>query len=372
MTGLLIMIVCCTVFSLISQKRSESIRGHRSSSRERIFFTIILCYTIVFSGLRVSYNDTYAYIQGFNSALEFPEVLSHFDWNLGSNPGFRIFVSIIRTFTDNSNLYLMICSAITLGITLWFVRKYTKSFVLALFLFFMMGYYTFTMAAVKQTLTTALALIAVDKLIKNKKLSFVFILLIGATFHPYCLMYFCIPLLLKQVPWKKGTWILIICVSGISYAFNFLPEALVNITEYFGESYGQEMFVGEGINAFRVMVYFTPVAISFIWRKILFINSTQKENLFVNCTIVCAMIMFIGLFGNANTFARLAMYFEPMIYIALPWMLYKLKARMAGFVIGTGCYTAFPLYFCYQMVIASTFDQAFSSISLWQFFESFF
>lgn len=372
MTALVIMIFFCTAFAAFSQRREMSLKRYKKESRERIFFSMLTCYMIVFAGLRVYYNDTYAYLKGFASIPKFPEVLFDIDWSVGENPGFRIFSAIIKTFTDNQHVFLMICSSIVLYTNLWFIRKYTKNFALSVFLFFMMGYYAFTMAAIKQTLATAFALIALDRLIQGKKGSYVLFVLLGVTFHPYTFMYFVAPLLLKQVPWQKGTWFMIVAVIAVSYSFNFLPGVLLDITDVLGEEYNADMFVGEGINVFRVMVYFVPVVISFLWRKTLFSSSSKVDHLFANCTIVCAMIMFIGLFGNANTFARLAMYFEPPIYIAFPWMLYKLKGRMAGMVLSTGCYVAFPLYFYYQMVITSMFDEAFVSISLWQFFNSLF
>lgn len=372
MTALVIMIFFCTAFAAFSQRREMSLKRHKKESRERIFFSMLTCYMIVFAGLRVYYNDTYAYLKGFASSPKFPEVLSDMDWKISSHPGFKIFIALIKTATDNPNVYLMICSAITLSINIWFIRKYSKNFMLSIFLYFTLGYYTFTLAAIKQTLATAFALIAFDKLLQKKKLSYVLFILLGLTFHPYCFMYFLAPLLMKQTPWKKGTWLLIVLVLSVSYSFNFLQRVLIDATSLIGEGFDANTFVGEGINIFRVLVYFVPVIISFLWKNNLFETSTKADNLFMNCTIVCALIMFIGLFGNANMFARMAMYFEPFIYIALPWMLYKLKGKMAGLVLTAGCYTAFPMYFYYQMVITSQFDQVFKSISLGQFLNSLF
>ena len=372
MVKLVIMIVCCTFFAVISQRRDESLHRKKYTDREQFFFSIMALYMIFFAGLRTSFNDTTFYLSGFTSSHSFPNVLANLDWRIGMNPGYKIYVAIIRSFTSNQHIFLLLTSGFILYTDLWFIRKYTKNFGFSIFLFFLLGYYAFTMAAIKQTMATALALIAIDRLVHGKKLLFVLLVLLGMTFHPYVFLYLLTPLLLRQVPWKKGTWVLILATIAVSYSFNLMVGTILDITDVMGEGYSEEVFVGEGINFFRVMVYFVPVVISFLWRRELFEDSSKTDNLFVNYSIICSMVMFIGLLGNANMFARMAMYFEPPIYIALPWMLHKLKGRQSGMFLTFGAYASFPIYFYYQMVVTTYFDAAFYSITLGDFFNSLF
>lgn len=370
MSGLIILMVTCTVFAMISQRIKNSTSSVRRPNFHRFFVFFITIYLFIFAGLRIGYNDTAIYIKSFLNSPSFPAILSDFNWDLGNNPGFKIFTSITRTFTDNPNTYLMITSAFVLIVNIWFMHKYTNHFGFSIFLFFMLGYYLFILAAIKQTIATAFSLIAIDRMIRGKKVSFVVLILLGCLFHPYCLMHLCAPVLLKQVPWKKGTWFLIAVVLLISYFFNILVRTILDVTDILGEEYSEGDFVGEGINIFRVLVYFVPVAISLVYRKLLFSDSTPEENYFINCSIMCAMIMFIGLFGNANMFARLAIYFEPPIYIAFPWMLNRLKRRVEGYILSFGAYTAFPFYFYYMTVVNKSFNDAFMSRSFLDYLRS--
>ena len=372
MSGLIILIICCCICAAISQRRSNDMRIRTFKAQEQLFFTILVCYMIVFAGLRTHFNDTFIYIKGFESCKKFPDILKNMDWALGENPGYNIFISIIKAFSDNKHIYLMLSSAIALYPTLWFVRKYSKNFTLSIFLIFMLGYYVFTMAAVKQTIATAFSLIGLDRLIHGKKSWFVFFVLLGMSFHPYCLLYFLAPILLSQIPWKKGMWIMILVTLVIAYSFNFLIGTLLKVTDILGENYDASAFVGEGINIFRVMMYFVPVVISFLWRKMLFNSSSKADNLFVNFSVVCAMIMFIGLFGNANMFARLAKFLDPLVYVSLPRMLYKLRGQLSGMIISVGTYATGPLFFYFQMGMSSEFEQGFRSITIGQFFNSLF
>ena len=372
MNKLLIMIVICIVLAIISQRKSESLSKNGKEEQENLFFFLLSTYMVIFAGLRTYFNDTYAYIVAFNNASSFPACFQNMNWTLGANPGFSIFISIVKTFTKNYHIYIMLSAAATLYPTIWFIRKYTRNFALSIFFMFMLGYFTFSMAAMKQTMATAIALIAVEQLLRSRKLLFVCLMLLAMTFHPYCLLYFLAPLLLKQIPWRKGTWIVILCSLIAAYSFNFLMGTILEITDIIGDEYDADAFIGEGVNIFRVLVYFTPVVLSYLWRKSLFENSSKTDNLFVNLSIVCAMIMFVGLFGNANMFGRLGKFFDPIVFISLSWVLYKLKGGLSGMVLAFGAYVAAPAFFYYDMYINSSFDQAFISITIGQFFRSLF
>ena len=372
MRKFVIMIVCCLSMSIISQRRSESVNRRKYTEREQLFFLILTCYMTVFAGLRTNYNDTIAYFRNFSNVATFPAVLTNMDWALGSNPGYDIYLSIIKTFANNKQIFLLISSAFVLFVHMWFIRKHSCSFPFSLFLFFMLGYYAFTMAAIKQTMGTAFALIGLDFLLRGKKVPYVLFVLLGMLFHPYAFLFFLAPILMKQIPWRSGTWTLIILTLIASYSFNFLLGTILDITDVLGEEYDSTTFVGDGINVFRVIVYFVPVFISFFGRRTLFLHSTKTENLFVNCSIVSALIMFVGLFGNATMFSRLAVYFDPLNFLTIPWMLYKLRGEMSGRLLTVGAYGAYSCFFYFDNVIMASFEYNFSSITLWQFINSIF
>lgn len=83
----------------------------------------------------------------------------------------------------------------------------------------------------------------------------------------------------------------------------------------------------------------------------------------INLTMLNGAIMFVGLFGTANYFARLANYFLIFQSLSLPWMLKKIGGRdrkmlTALMVLG------FLAYFYYANVLAIPFDQGFARLSL--------
>ena len=84
-----------------------------------------------------------------------------------------------------------------------------------------------------------------------------------------------------------------------------------------------------------------------------------------------ALIMFVGLFGTANYFARLANYFLPAQVIVLPWIFKKMHSldRKVFTILCVVCYLG---YFVYENLLQRAFDAEFSKITLLQYITSHF
>ena len=269
--------------------------------------------------------------------------------------------TIIKTIGFSTQSFLMVYAIVTVGIYLWFIRKYSDNIWLSVFLFFTMGCYTFTMAAIKQCVAVAFCLVATDRYLQNKKLSFVLWVLIASTFHPYSLMYLIIPLLNFEA-WSGKTYLFLVIFLIIGLSLQPLLGTVVDITTMLGEEYDATTFTGEGINIFRLAVVWVPVVISFFARRYLKANNSKVDNIILNLTILNAEIMFIGLFGTANYFGRLANYFLIFQALCLPH-LFKAFNETSKKIIISACIIGFLLYFYYANVINQNFDIQFNNIS---------
>lgn len=365
MSKLLPVFIFSLIMAYISDKRAhidfnkfgDKIYRHK----EKIFFFLMAVVAIVFVGLRTSYNDTETYRYSYELMPTGMGNILNLDLSLGSNPGFNILNTILKTIGFSTQDFLMIYAVVTVGIYFWFVRKYSDNIWLSVFLFFTMGCYTFTMAAIKQCVAVAFCLVGIDRLLREKKISFVFWILLASTFHPYSLMYLIAPFLMFK-PWTNKTYILLAVFGLIGLGIQPLLGTVVDITTMLGEEYDAATFTGEGINIFRLAVVWVPVIVSFFVRKYLREANTKKDNLILNLTILNAEIMFIGLFGTANYFGRLANYFLIFQALCLPHL-------FNGFTTGSKriitflCVFCFLLYFYYANVINQYFDNGFYSIS---------
>ena len=86
------------------------------------------------------------------------------------------------------------------------------------------------------------------------------------------------------------------------------------------------------------------------------------------------LIMFVGLFGTANYFARLANFFLPAQVVVLPWMINKIRksSNRDANIYAVACVGGYGLYFIYENYIVKRFDQYFAKTDLWSYISSHF
>ncbi|MBR6533778.1 MAG: EpsG family protein [Clostridia bacterium] len=336
--------------------------------KEKFFFGILLVSMCLFVGLREWCNDTGTYREGYIYFINATgNIFNNIKWSLGDSPGFQLVNTILKHLGLSSQSFLMFYSIVTNSIYLWFLRKYSNDFWLTIFLFWAMGVYIFTAAAMRQCVAIAFCLIGIDKFLSEKKLPFVLWVLFASIFHAYAFVFLVVPFLMFK-PWTQKTWFLF----GGAYIVGILLEnllgAVLSVTDMLGQDYSQSEFMGEGVNIFRLLVVWAPIILSAFVQKFI-INSEDKVNhLFFNLSSLNAAIMFIALFGTANYFARLANYFLIFQTLSLPWMLsfFDFKNRKTLKLIVIICYMA---YLIFAHVILTPFNSYFAKMSLFEYIK---
>ena len=369
MTTLLPIFVVSLLLAAICHSFSNVYGYDRNRERaEQIVFFVMAVLMIAFVGLRTRYNDTGTYIAMYEALASSGASLRDIDWSLGANPGFWVVNTLMVRAGFSAQTFLLCYSAVTVGVYLWFVRKYTCNFLLSMFLLFTTGAYTFTLAAIKQCVAVAFALIATHYAIKKRWIPFVLWILIASTFHPYALMYGIVPVMMFR-PWTGKTYLSLVAFGCAGFALQSLMGVIVDVTTLLGEEFDAATFAGEGVNPFRLAVCAVPLILSFITRNVR-LDSDSKENyLMVNMAIINAEIMFVALFGTANYFARLANYFIIMQSLSIPWLLKKFEKRSEQLltVVAVICYLA---YFYYANAIDQPFDLYYSRITIFEYLKS--
>jgi transmembrane protein EpsG len=148
--------------------------------------------------------------------------------------------------------------------------------------------------------------------------------------------------------------------------------AIDDFTLAIGKTYSTGGFSGEGVNVFRVIVVWIPTVLSFILKDKLINDGSRAENLFINLSMLNAEIMFLGLFGTANYFARLANFFLIFQTISLPVIIQKYPVAERKFLT-TGSIIGYSLYFIYANTIAQGgFDNNYFGISFFDYINNIF
>lgn len=359
------------ILAWCSQRRSRMVLlDGDECSHEHLFMGALSVAMVLFAGLRTSYNDTFTYINTFLNFDITSTLLSSIDWKIGNNPGYSLMLSLLKRTGMSPQTYLLCYAIVTVGIYLWFVRKYSTNFWLSVYLMFTLGVYTFTLAAIKQCVAVALCLVATDRALQKKWKAFVLYVLLAAMFHPYSLMYLLVPFLMF-CPWSGRTYLLLAAFGIAGVVLEPLLGTIVNITSMIGEEYNAATFSGEGVNVFRVAVCNMPLVLSFMTQKQVRYQNSEKNNLMINLSMLNGEIMFVGLFGTALYFARLANYFLIFQTISIPWMLNHFEPKSKRFmtIAAVVCYFAF---FYYQNAINQPFDYYYSGMTLIEYLKSVF
>lgn len=340
---------------------TDTINKHRM-----VFFSVIIFILMAgFAGLRTRCNDTTTYRHAYELITE--NYLEGIDTSIGSNPLFNVINYWLKMNGSSTQNFLMFWALVTVGCYILFVHIYSENYPITIFLLFTSGCYTFVFAGIKQAAAIGIAVIGTVFALKKKWMLFTLCVIVASFIHPYALMYFAVPFMCFR-PWSKKTYVLLAGAIGGGFLLRPLMGTIVDITTMMGEGYTESSFTGEGVNIFRVLVCNVPLVLSFLYRRKLFAKSTKAENLIMNMTMLNGAIMFIGLFGTANYFGRLANYFLIFSTLSLPWMLKKIggkdKRILTIFMI-----IGYMAYFYYANMIAIPFDQDFARISLAEYLK---
>lgn len=341
--------------------------------KERFFYFCVYVTLILFAGLRTGYNDTVTYLITYANLDKFiaddTTLFGGIEWlKFGDNPGFVFFLRLLRRWEVSGQTFLMIFAIFTVGVNLWFIRKYSCNILMSILLYVTFAGYIFTLAAIKQCTAMAFCLLATDRAINKKYLQFVIFVFLGCLFHAYAFMYLIVPLLFFR-PWSQYTVLMLVIFGLLGVSMQTLLGGLLNVTDMLGEGYDASSFQGEGVHPLRLLVTAVPAFLSLITAEQIKANEERAQYVIVNLTMLNAEIMFVALFGTANYFARLANYFIPFQAVSIPWLLKHYDERGKGTMsILAAC--GYLLFFVYSQAIHESFDFCYSSITLWEYLQS--
>lgn len=365
MTKLWILLAVSLAFAWVIDNRDRELRSQGIGRKEyQVTFLLILVLGF-FCGLRTWGNDTVTYIQIYNGMPLWDEFVSSYELDFADGIAFRAVTSLLKTLGFSAQDYLMFFAFATVIPYVMFVRRYSRSFVFGVFLMFATGFYTFSLAAVKQCMATGLCLLAVNYAVDRKWVCYLLMVFLGAMFHPYAVIYLLVPFLMFK-PLTSRTYICVAVFMAAGFFLESLLGTVLDITDMMGAEYSADEFSGEGVNIFRVLVSFVPVVLAVLYGKSLFYNSTRTDDLMFNMAMLNALIMFVGMFGTANYFARLANYFLPAQVITLPWILRRAHPKDKR-LLTDACIAGYVGYFIYENAIIRPFDSGYTHMSFWDY-----
>lgn len=343
----------------------------RQSLQNRfLFFMLVLTLALPIT-LRRTYNDTGAYINSFLNAQPLGVLFRSGGLHILRNPAFRVYESLVRSFTDNTCIFFLFPAFFIQYSYLRFIRRHSTSLVMGLAMFLFLGTYTFSIAAMKQTIAMAILLYAVDALIERRTIRFYLLVFVAFLFHTYAIAFLILPLFTTK-PWTPRTLLLLLAVLWVMQNFETVITSFLEVANESGKNVSSSEIIGTAsINPIRVAVYAVTPLFALAFRRYLFTGRPDREHyILVNMSIITVAVMSIGLVSAANMFARMGQYFEFGLICSLPWMLDKTFVRRSAQLVSTVAVACFMGYFCYANLVQIYFDDHFGRYTLIYFIQS--
>lgn len=373
MLKLLAVFAASLILAYISEKNTATVTasGERYSVWNDWAYLALVVILFLFAGLRTSYNDTWNYISGFNNAPELSEwLLDPKSRNPFMNPLFTFYQSFLKTYTNNAQILIFTLAVFDQACLLYFFKRYSQHFTFSIFIYFTLGTFVFSLAALKQVTAMAITTLAFPHLDQKKWGRYYLLILIAVLVHTYAMAFAVIPLF-RARPWRLFTFVFVAVVAVVMLNFEEAITAFMDQANDLGKTLAEfEVFSDTTINVFRLAVYAVPPLISLIFQKWIIYDADEMDNILIHMGIISLAFMCMGTQAGANMFGRMGNYFELGTICYLPTMLkktfddrsYRLVCSVAGL-----CFMGF---FVYANAIHGNFDAEYQSMSLFKFIGS--
>ena len=200
-------------------------------------------------------NDTPVYYATFQriSSLSFREILTVYE----KDYGFYFLSKLISQLTQSWTVFLCITSYLSLFGIWRFVQENTTKPVLALYFFITIAFYLFLLTGIRQAIAINFCLLSVHYAKERRLLSFLLLVLLGASFHHSCLLFLPTYYVVgREYSWKLFASIMIATFIGL-FAYEAVSSTINELLDY---SYGIEA-VSSGLIFYFVILSIVALAL---------------------------------------------------------------------------------------------------------------
>lgn len=283
---------------------------------------LIWAYIIFWVAMRSRFVDTPAYIHGFQTADDSWRGLIVEVQGGGKAPGWGAFNVLFKMLiSSNYHIFFLgvaLIQAIPIMNTL---RKYSENYFYSVFLFIAALRFTEFMNGIRQFVAVAVLFGCTKWIIERKWFPYCLIVLLMSTIHFTAIIMIPIYWCVTCKPWH---WKMLLVMAGCLFVGGFTSQftsGLENILTYTAYANATDQFANDdGVHPLRVILFFVPVLLSFIFRKKLKEANDPQIDLCVNMSIIACGLYFIGMFTSGILVGRLPIYCELYNFILYPYI----------------------------------------------------
>lgn len=348
MSKIIIILIIVTGLAYMSQRQTLQYANTDGRKHYDIYLITMVIFLILFAGLRTSYNDTQNYIVGFNNSTTIrPFLADSSNLELLNNPLFYGFQALIKTFTNNVNVFFMICAIIVNTLNVRFIKRNVdaENFAFSMFLYTVLGTLMLTIAAQKQALAMSILTLALSALFDKKYIKYYIIVLLAGLIHTYAWAFLFLPIFATK-PWSIRTFILLVITIMVMYTFQSTFMSFLEVADQIGKNIPlEEVFDGNRMNMLRVGVYAVVPLTVLLFKRRINENIDRKNSIFIQMSIIALMFMMMGTMNGANMFGRCGNYFEIGMICSFPWVVKQLFTKQSVSIVLTCAIICLTVFF---------------------------
>lgn len=217
-------------------------------------------------------------------------------------PGIKGLAWLVSQVHDDAVVFMFTASAITIGLMLWTITRYSNALAMSYLLFVFVGTWHGSFNGVRQFLAAAILLAAHRFIVDRKLLKYVLVVLLAATFHVSALAM----LVLYLVPTKQLSRRMVTLLALAAVAALYASDAALGLVEVVkGDWTTTTAYVTTSINPLRIAVALAPVLL--YWSRGVR-TEADGEWFYRNMAVVHAVVMlaaswsaYLGRFGIYTT-----------------------------------------------------------------------
>ncbi|MEL1252633.1 EpsG family protein [Flavobacterium sp. DGU38] len=298
-------------------------------------FCIVLC--VLFLGCRGFIGwDWYNYFVTFD---EVPRITSKELWGYFGNtlmePGFILYCSVIKFFTNNYHVLTLVNTLIDLVFLNWFLKKYLppKYYAFGFTAYFFFGGFYFETDLLRNARSFFIFLFSIKYIEEKKTGSYYLLNLLGLFFHLSSIIYLFVYKVLN-FNIKRSVFIVIVILGNILFLFRieFVKPIILFVANLIGgrltylanvyftedvQSYGFSIgFVERNLVALMVLIYFNEIK-----------SYNKAYNIFINSYFIYFILFFF--FSEVSVLSiRFGLLFYFSYWILIPIIFDLIKSRL--------------------------------------------
>lgn len=264
-------------------------------------------------------------------------------------PGYVFINQLVRRFTDNYSVFLVLFAIFEYSALYFFIRKYSLYKLLSLFIFY--GVFFSYIGMNRQFIAVFICCLSIAFIIKRKKIPFIALMILAFLFHKSSALFWPAYFLINK-PTRKTILVLLGFVSFISLSgvLNLLPESLFYALggDYIGMK--ASAYMSGVANTFDPMNFVRGLIKRAFW-LILFLYHYDKLIKLKNFTLVFNLYLvgiLIYLMFNGTLFQiivdRGLVYFNLFEILAIPYLFVVYKKQKPFMIMIILGYVGYTMY----------------------------